>query len=151
MQRTPTGCPFLAAWAAMKLSSRPSGRIVTFYSCKGGTGRSMALANFAWALAANGQRVLAVDWDLEAPGLHRYFHPFLVDPELRDTDGLIDAFWELAAAGLQTVKAAEGASESDGVDTARIQQALEAATRRLDCRDLLSATNSDGFIDFIGA
>lgn len=43
------------------------GRIVTFYSYKGGTGRTMALANTAWILAANGKRVLAVDWDLEAP------------------------------------------------------------------------------------
>jgi len=57
-----------------------SGRIVTFYSYKGGTGRSMALANFAWILAASGKKVLVIDWDLEAPGLHRYFRPFLVDP-----------------------------------------------------------------------
>jgi len=37
----------------------------------------MALANVAWILAANGRRVLVVDWDLESPGLHRFFHPFL--------------------------------------------------------------------------
>jgi hypothetical protein len=30
--------------------------IVTFYSFKGGTGRSMALANVAWILASNGCR-----------------------------------------------------------------------------------------------
>ena len=52
-------------------------RIITFYSYKGGVGRSMALANIAWILASNGKRVLMVDWDLEAPGLHRYFFPFL--------------------------------------------------------------------------
>jgi Mrp family chromosome partitioning ATPase len=57
-------------------------RVVTFYSYKGGTGRSMALANVAWILASAGNRVLAIDWDLEAPGLHRYFHPFLRDKEL---------------------------------------------------------------------
>ena len=44
------------------------GQIVTFYSYKGGTGRTMALANTAWILASNGKRVLAVDWDLESPG-----------------------------------------------------------------------------------
>jgi len=55
------------------------GKIVTFYSYKGGTGRSMALANVAWILASNGKRVLAIDWDLEAPGLHRYFTPFLLE------------------------------------------------------------------------
>lgn len=66
------------------------GRIVTFYSYKGGTGRSMVLANVAWLLAAAGRRVLAIDWDLEAPGLHRYFHPFLMDPEVGGSEGLID-------------------------------------------------------------
>ena len=30
------------------------GKIVTFYSYKGGTGRTMALANVAWILASNG-------------------------------------------------------------------------------------------------
>ena len=66
------------------------GHIVTFYSYKGGTGRSMALANVAWILASNGKRVLAVDWDIEAPGLHRYFHPFLRDKNLTSTEGLMD-------------------------------------------------------------
>jgi hypothetical protein len=71
-------------------SENASGKIITFYSYKGGTGRSMALANVAWVLASNGRRVLAVDWDLEAPGLHRYFYPFLVDRELTSSDGVID-------------------------------------------------------------
>lgn len=48
-------------------------RVVTFYSYKGGVGRSMALANVATLLAEYGRRVLIVDFDLEAPGLHRYF------------------------------------------------------------------------------
>nr|MDT0659630.1 FxSxx-COOH system tetratricopeptide repeat protein [Micromonospora sp. DSM 115978] len=69
---------------------RPTGRIITFYSYKGGTGRTMALANVAWILASNGYRVLTVDWDLESPGLHRYFHPFLKDKELRSSEGVID-------------------------------------------------------------
>jgi cellulose biosynthesis protein BcsQ len=58
------------------------GDIVTFYSYKGGTGRSMSLANVAWILASNDKRVLVIDWDLEAPGLHRYFRPFLLDKDL---------------------------------------------------------------------
>ncbi|GHH75803.1 hypothetical protein GCM10018781_45560 [Kitasatospora indigofera] len=66
------------------------GTVATFYSYKGGTGRTMALANIGWILASQGLRVLVVDWDLEAPGLHRYYHPLLVDPELHATDGLID-------------------------------------------------------------
>ncbi|RZJ13056.1 MAG: TIR domain-containing protein [Rubrivivax sp.] len=45
----------------------------TFYSFKGGVGRSMAMANVADVLARRGLRVLAIDFDLEAPGLERYF------------------------------------------------------------------------------
>jgi cellulose biosynthesis protein BcsQ len=66
------------------------GQIVTFYSYKGGSGRTMALANVAWILAANGRRVLVADWDLESPGLHRFFHPFLDENEVRDASGIID-------------------------------------------------------------
>ncbi len=44
-------------------ATRPSGspQIITFYSYKGGTGRSMALANMAWVLASTGRHVLAID------------------------------------------------------------------------------------------
>jgi MinD-like ATPase involved in chromosome partitioning or flagellar assembly len=41
----------------------------TFYSFKGGVGRTLALANVAVTLARRGKRVLVVDLDLEAPGL----------------------------------------------------------------------------------
>lgn len=54
----------------------------------------MAMANAAWALATHGERVLTIDWDLEAPGLHRYFHPFLSDPNQTETDGLVDRLWD---------------------------------------------------------
>ncbi|MBI4907464.1 MAG: AAA family ATPase [Acidobacteria bacterium] len=67
-----------------------SGMVVTFYSYKGGVGRSMALANVARLLANAGKRVLAIDWDLDAPGLHRYFPTAdLVAPR---KPGLIDYF-----------------------------------------------------------
>ncbi|GAA2585128.1 FxSxx-COOH system tetratricopeptide repeat protein [Actinomadura fulvescens] len=69
--------------------TEPEGTVVTFYSYKGGTGRTMALANVAWILAANGKRVLAVDWDLESPGLHRFFEPFMRD-DVYGSEGIID-------------------------------------------------------------
>lgn len=72
------------------------GTIVTFYSYKGGTGRTMALANTAWILAAAGKRVLTVDWDLEAPGLHRFFHPFLDPSTLEATTGVIELIKDFA-------------------------------------------------------
>ena len=77
------------------------GRIVTFYSYKGGTGRTMALANVGWILAASGYRVLVADWDLESPGLHRFFHPFL-GSEVEEGPGIVNLIhgYEQAAAGV---------------------------------------------------
>jgi hypothetical protein len=66
------------------------GEVITFYSYKGGTGRSMAAANVAWILASNGRRVLLVDWDLEAPGLVQYFLPFIDRGYLNEARGVID-------------------------------------------------------------
>ena len=40
------------------MSDTCQGKIVTFYSYKGGTGRTMALANVAWILASTGLKVL---------------------------------------------------------------------------------------------
>jgi cellulose biosynthesis protein BcsQ len=75
-------------------------RFVTFYSYKGGTGRSMLVANVAWILASNRHRVLTIDWDLEAPGLHRYFEPFLRDKSLSSTEGIIDAVSDFVEAAV---------------------------------------------------
>ena len=77
-------------------------QVVTFYSYKGGTGRTMTLANVAWILASNGKRVLAVDWDLEAPGLHRYFHPFLIDKECSSSPGVIDMVWDVSVSATKS-------------------------------------------------
>jgi cellulose biosynthesis protein BcsQ len=57
----------------------------------------MMVADVAWMLATNGFRVAVIDWDLEAPGIHRYFHPFLQDKDLGDTLGLLDMVETLAA------------------------------------------------------
>ena len=45
---------------------------VTFYSYKGGVGRSLALANTAALLVKRGRRVLLIDFDIEAPGLDSF-------------------------------------------------------------------------------
>ncbi len=63
------------------------GTIVTFYSYKGGVGRSFTLANIAILLARWGHRVLTIDWDLEAPGLHEYFAPLM---DKRPSTGIVD-------------------------------------------------------------
>ena len=73
----------------MKTNSE-SGVIITFNSYKGGTGRSMALANVAvWLSQQERKKVLMIDWDLEAPGLHIYFADNL---ENKNSLGLINLF-----------------------------------------------------------
>ena len=65
--------------------------IYTFYSYKGGVGRSMALANVAEWLYLQGLRVVIIDWDLEAPGLESFFYRSADELELvRSQLGLID-------------------------------------------------------------
>jgi MinD-like ATPase involved in chromosome partitioning or flagellar assembly len=44
---------------------------VAFYSYKGGVGRTLLVANTAQFLAMSGCRVVAIDLDFEAPGLHQ--------------------------------------------------------------------------------
>ncbi len=46
--------------------------VTTFYSFKGGVGRTMALVNTGVELARRGRKVLLVDFDLEAPGLDTF-------------------------------------------------------------------------------
>jgi MinD-like ATPase involved in chromosome partitioning or flagellar assembly len=64
-----------------------TGTVVTFYSFKGGVGRSFTLSNVAVLLARWGYRVLTIDWDLEAPGLPAYFKPLL---RSQPTTGIVD-------------------------------------------------------------
>lgn len=97
-----------------------SGTILTFYSYKGGTGRSMTLVNFACWLArrsAGASRVLLIDWDLEAPGLQRFFP----ETEARvgaEQDGLINYF-ESIRAGFEADPAMYERIGSDGGDVLR--------------------------------
>ena len=60
----------------------------------------MALANVAWIIASNGKRVLTVDWDLESPGLHKFFHPFLDESTVSATPGVIEIINDYAVAAL---------------------------------------------------
>src|SRR5205814_7091051 len=43
----------------------------------GGTGRTVALEKISGLLCRWGYRVLCIDWDLEAPGLHLYYDPWI--------------------------------------------------------------------------
>jgi len=75
-----------------RMNGKRGGIVYTFYSFKGGVGRTMALANVAALLARWGYSVLAVDWDLEAPGLERFFVRLKTDIEgvRAKTPGIVD-------------------------------------------------------------
>ncbi|NEP45399.1 MAG: AAA family ATPase, partial [Okeania sp. SIO2H7] len=64
-------------------------RTVTFYSFKGGVGRTTALTHVASILAMRGRKVVAVDLDLEAPGLSTAFN-LKEQPKY----GIVDYFYE---------------------------------------------------------
>lgn len=70
--------------------------VVTFFSCKGGVGRSTALAIAAASLSDRGKSVLIVDLDLEAPGIG----PILLSQELMPDYGALDYFVENGLGGV---------------------------------------------------
>ena len=128
------------------------GQIITFYSYKGGTGRSMALANIACLLAeqqtaAGGKGVLMIDWDLEAPGLHRYFAKRLTTTRLgiegpdrkemhNSLPGLIDLFYEFD----KQVSMSTTTTDSSGTT----EQAAREAIGRVKLSDFVLSTTISG-------
>lgn len=89
------------------------GEVVTFYSYKGGTGRTMALSNIAVLLARHQNAttpILMIDWDLEAPGLHHYFQ------RQQETPGVLE-FFEACREQLQLLQ--RGAAAMDDEELAR--------------------------------
>ncbi|MEM8599769.1 MAG: tetratricopeptide repeat protein [Bacteroidota bacterium] len=73
-------------------SGGPKPLFITFYSFKGGVGRTMALLNVANILAGLGRHVLMIDVDLEAPGLTLFQDRTLGAGTSQKQQGLVDAF-----------------------------------------------------------
>ena len=69
-------------------------RTITFYSYKGGVGRSMALSNIATRLAEIGKKVCIIDFDLDAPGLHFKFKDYERPQKIEK--GLVDYIYRYA-------------------------------------------------------
>lgn len=106
----------------------------------------MALANVAFLAAMNNLRVLVMDWDLEAPGLHHYFRG-LIDAdemaELRAAPGILDLAW----------------SWRNGIDQARDAEAIDAQFESFRTgnpfeslvRTIMTDPSTDGWLDIIPA
>ncbi|MFN8285395.1 MAG: AAA family ATPase [Chitinophagales bacterium] len=63
-------------------------KTITFYSYKGGVGRSLALSNVAIRLSEFKKSVCVIDFDLEAPGLHFKFKNYALQHPIKN--GLVD-------------------------------------------------------------
>lgn len=70
-------------------------KTVTFYSYKGGVGRSLALSNIAIRLSELKKKVCVLDFDLEAPGLHFKFNNYSKSQPIQK--GLVDYIDEFSS------------------------------------------------------
>jgi MinD-like ATPase involved in chromosome partitioning or flagellar assembly len=75
-------------------------RTITFYSYKGGVGRSLALQSIATRLAEFGRQVCLLDFDLEAPGLHHKFAASLANNAQKIDRGIVDYIYAFAEEGV---------------------------------------------------
>lgn len=74
--------------------------IATFYSLRGGVGRSTALGYTAHILASQGRKVVCVDMDLEAPGITALFNK---EKEIKEGMGLVHLLMEIDQGGTPDV------------------------------------------------
>jgi tetratricopeptide (TPR) repeat protein len=73
-------------------------RTITFYSYKGGVGRSLALANIASRLLEFNRSVCVMDFDLEAPGVHMKFKRLQFNTPSQK--GLVDYIYDFVKNGV---------------------------------------------------
>ena len=79
--------------------------IVSFYSFKGGVGRSTLLGIFAWHLASEGHKVCILDLDLEAPGIGTLLNA-------RSSRGVLDLIIDHVATGQTDLSGSFSRAES---------------------------------------
>ncbi|WP_143423559.1 tyrosine-protein kinase family protein [Halanaerobium congolense] len=72
-------------------------RLISFYSYKGGVGRTLALVQTAYLLAKKGKNVLMLDLDIEAPSLHDIF-----SDKINLDKGIVDYLYEQEFSGDKT-------------------------------------------------
>lgn len=96
-------------WLRAPVKQAPPPPRFVFSSIKGGVGRSTALTVVASALSRQGFRVLAIDLDIEAPGLG----PILLHDDTLPEFGLIDALVENGISSLDRQFLADLIAPSD--------------------------------------
>ncbi len=94
--------------------------IYTFYSYKGGVGRSMAMANVGRWMAMQGLRVMLVDWDLEAPGIESFFFDGDRLDSVRSSPGLIDMVLDYRERYPHIQRAADEVGATQAMDDALV-------------------------------
>ena len=121
--------------------------IVTFYSFKGGVGRSLALINVAFGLVKRGRNVLVVDMDLEAPGISGFLsrNDELARAFGKDAIDLVGMAIEHAA---QNPDATTYDSFFAGVDG--VEYAVPIAKKKLDHLSIKPRLGIQGRLDVIG-
>lgn len=73
-------------------------KTITFYSYKGGVGRSLALSNIARRLSELNKKVCIIDFDLDAPGLQFKFNKDYFLPEFKQ--GIVDYIYDYNISGV---------------------------------------------------
>jgi hypothetical protein len=124
---------------------------VTFYSYRGGTGRTTALVNVAADLARRGRKVLLIDFNLDAPGLSSFdlLRPDTVCPGLVE---FVDEYLRLNHAPAVEDYVYQAKPFVDGSEGVRVMPAGRcdedywAARARIDWQDLYAF--HDGFLLF---
>ncbi|GAA3377568.1 AAA family ATPase [Streptomyces sannanensis] len=102
LERTVVGGDWAAVGAEVEQKETRRTRRVALYGFKGGVGRTTATTVLARHLAERGYRVLAVDLDLESPGVSH----LLTEPDAAPPHGIVDHLVESAvgnADGLELV------------------------------------------------
>lgn len=72
-----------------KKSDAKKGKIISFYSYKGGVGRTIALIQTAYLLADKGKKVAIIDLDIEAPSFNNIFKQ-----SIRSREGLVNYLYK---------------------------------------------------------
>ena len=122
---------------------------ITFYSYKGGVGRTLTLANLGRLLTQLRKRVFVLDLDLEAPGLH---YKFGIEP----TSGVLDCLTTTLESRAFPPSLSPYVVEVDGTHGLHLMAAGQAPSlaywrrlSRLNWHDLLFGESAPGLPFFL--